>query len=91
MPGTHGGRYGLRGGGLNGINIGDWVIALLEITVPELVSVTGVIVVSVNGSKSTIWPDNGLFSLSVLSKAAYAALLRAAITTKANVPNTILE
>ena len=88
-PGTQGGRNGLRGGDLNGINIGGCIIALLEITVPKLLSFTGVIVISVNGLKRPIWLDVVL--LSVLSEAAYAALLSPTITTKANVPNTILE
>ena len=48
---TKGGRNGLRTGGLNGIHITGRVVGPPKITVSELLSVTGTIVLSVKGSK----------------------------------------
>ena len=47
LPVTQGGRNGLRTGGLNGIHITGRV----KISVPELLSIAGTIVLSVKGSR----------------------------------------
>lgn len=89
LPGTQGGRNGLRSGGLNGIHIGGRIVGLPKITMPELLSVTGMIVLSVKGSKRPLGLNIAL--LSVLSEAACPAVQSATITTKANTSNSILD
>ena len=51
LPVTQGGRNGLRTGGLNGIHIAGRVVGPPKITVSELLSIAGTIVLSVKGSK----------------------------------------
>ena len=65
------------------------VVGLPGITVPELLSVTGMIVLSVKGLKKPSWPNMVL--LSVSSKATYAAMQSPTITIKANAPNRISD
>lgn len=89
LRGTQGGRKGLRSDGLNGIHIGGPVAEPLKITGLELLPVTSVIVLSVNGLKRL--PRLNMALLSVLFAAAYAALPSPTITAKASVPNNILE
>lgn len=91
LAGVQGGLKGLRSAGLNGIRIGGCVTAPPDIGVPELLSVIGVIVLSVKGSKKFSWLDMLLVLLFLLSEAALAALLGPMMTAKANAPNNILE
>lgn len=89
LPGTQGGRKGLRTGGLCGTHIGGRIFGLRKITVPELLSVTGMIVLSVKGLKRPLGLNMAL--LPVLSKGAWAAVPRPTTIAKANTSNNILD
>jgi hypothetical protein len=82
------GRKEPRVAGLIGMSIEGRVSDSVNISVLELSSITGVILLSVNGSKEPIWLDSiSSVLLFVLSDAARGAVPSPTITAKANAPN----